>query len=87
MVEGVRDALLEREELIGDEIEALMADLGEREPIEVPVTGDGAGPRGSRPGATGSGRRQRPPVAAAAPDYPPSGVAPAGVASGSTVSR
>jgi cell division protease FtsH len=44
-VEGVRDALLEREELIGDEIEALMADLGEREPIEVPAvlpaTGNG----------------------------------------------
>jgi cell division protease FtsH len=37
VVEGVRDALLEREELIGDEIEALMADLGEREPIEVPA--------------------------------------------------
>ena len=37
VVEGVRDALLEREELIGDEIEVLMAELGEREPIEVPV--------------------------------------------------
>jgi cell division protease FtsH len=37
VVEGVRDALLEREELVGDEIEALMADLGEREPIEIPV--------------------------------------------------
>jgi cell division protease FtsH len=37
VVEGVRDALLEREELIGDEIEALMAELGEREPIEIPV--------------------------------------------------
>jgi hypothetical protein len=37
VVDGVRDALLERDELIGDEIEALMADLGEREPIEVPV--------------------------------------------------
>jgi cell division protease FtsH len=36
-IEGVRDALLEREELIGDEIEALMAELGEREPIEVPA--------------------------------------------------
>ncbi len=36
-VEGVRDALLQREELIGDEIEALMAELGEREPLEVPV--------------------------------------------------
>ena len=38
VVEGVRDALLEREELVGDEIEVLMAELGEREPIEVPVT-------------------------------------------------
>jgi cell division protease FtsH len=37
-VEGVRDALLEREELIGDEIETLMAELGEREPLEVPAT-------------------------------------------------
>ncbi len=37
VVEGVRDALLEREELVGDEIEVLMAELGEREPIEVPV--------------------------------------------------
>jgi cell division protease FtsH len=41
VVEGVRDALLEREELVGDEIEVLMAELGEREPIEVPVTGNG----------------------------------------------
>ncbi|HKZ75255.1 MAG TPA: AAA family ATPase [Actinomycetota bacterium] len=44
-VEGVRDALIEREELIGDEIEALMAELGEREPLEgLPVgvlTGNG----------------------------------------------
>ena len=37
VVEGVRDALLVREELIGDEIEALMADLGEREPLDVEV--------------------------------------------------
>jgi cell division protease FtsH len=37
VVDGVRDALLEREELVGDEIEALMAELGEREPIQVPV--------------------------------------------------
>lgn len=37
VVEGIRDALLEREELIGDEIEALMAELGEREPLELPV--------------------------------------------------
>ena len=34
-MDGVRDALLDREELIGDEIEALMAELGEREPIAV----------------------------------------------------
>jgi cell division protease FtsH len=37
VVAGVKDALLEREELIGDEIEALMAELGEREPLEVPL--------------------------------------------------
>jgi cell division protease FtsH len=37
VVEGVRDALLERDELVGDEIEVLMAQLGEREPMEVPV--------------------------------------------------
>ncbi len=37
-VEGVRDALLEREELIGDEIESLMAELGERGPLEVPAS-------------------------------------------------
>jgi cell division protease FtsH len=46
VVEGVRDALLEREELIGDEIEALMAELGEREPFDWPytiLTGDGHG--------------------------------------------
>jgi cell division protease FtsH len=44
VVEGVRDALLEREELVGDEIEVLMAELGEREPIELPtgvVVGNG----------------------------------------------
>jgi ATP-dependent Zn protease len=37
VVEGVRDALLDREELIGDEIEQVMAELGEREPLPVPV--------------------------------------------------
>ena len=55
-VEGVRDALIEREELIGDEIEALMAELGEREPIEIPVgvlTGNGQ--QGGQPVAIGSG--------------------------------
>ena len=76
VVEGVRDALLEREELVGDEIEVLMAELGEREPIEVPVATDGDGSR-SRPGATGGRRRQRPPTGAA-----PSGGSAAGVAAG-----
>jgi ATP-dependent Zn protease len=70
VVEGVRDALLEREELVGDEIEVLMAELGEREPIEVPVAGDGAGgfaPEGNgRPG-DGNGHRQAPPH----PETPP----------------
>jgi hypothetical protein len=41
VVEGIRDALLEREELIGDEIEEIMAELGEREPLGVPIGGDG----------------------------------------------
>jgi signal transduction histidine kinase len=55
VVEGVRDALLEREELIGDEIEALMAELGEREPLEpvgalAPITGgNGDGQVGAPP--------------------------------------
>jgi cell division protease FtsH len=53
VVEGIRDALLEREELIGDEIEALMAELGEREPLPVPATGNG-GPTGQLPGGNGS---------------------------------
>ena len=35
VVEGIRDALIEREELIGDEIEEIMAQLGEREPFEI----------------------------------------------------
>jgi hypothetical protein len=55
-VEGVRDALIERVELIGDEIEALMAELGEREPIEIPVgvlTGNGQ--QGGKPVGIGSG--------------------------------
>jgi cell division protease FtsH len=72
VVEGVRDALLEREELVGDEIEVLMAELGEREPIEVPVAGDGDGaggfaPEGNgRPG-DGNGHRPAPPH----PETPP----------------
>jgi hypothetical protein len=51
VVEGIRNALLTREELIGDEIEELMAELGEREPIPVPVVGDGQEPLG--PGGNG----------------------------------
>jgi cell division protease FtsH len=53
VVEGIRDALLDREELIGDEIEELMAHLGEREPLPVPVGGDGDGPV---PGGNGQPR-------------------------------
>jgi cell division protease FtsH len=41
VVEGIRDALLEREELIGDEIEVLMAELGEREPLFPVASGNG----------------------------------------------
>jgi cell division protease FtsH len=41
VVEGIRDALLEREELIGDEIEDIMARLGEREPLVPVSSGDG----------------------------------------------
>lgn len=71
VVEGVRDALLEREELVGDEIEVLMAELGEREPIEVPATTQGDGgafePGGNGPGGGGNGQRQVPPR----PEAPP----------------
>jgi cell division protease FtsH len=60
VVEGIRDALLVREELIGDEIEEVMAELGEREPIPVPVVGDGQetlGPGGNgQPGPDGDGQ-------------------------------
>ena len=71
VVDGVRDALLEREELVGDEIEVLMAELGEREPIEVPATTQGDGlavePGGNGQGGGGNGRGQVPPR----PDAPP----------------
>jgi cell division protease FtsH len=74
VVEGVRDVLLEREELIGDEIEILMAELGEREPLDlpvpVPVGGNGGvvvpgGPQGD--GQGGNGQRSPAP-----PPPPPS---------------
>jgi cell division protease FtsH len=66
VVEGIRDALLDREELIGDEIEELMAELGEREPLPVPVGGDGEAdlPGGNgqpQPGGDGQGRGPIPP--------------------------
>ncbi len=69
VVEGVRDALLEREELVGDEIELLMAELGEREPIEVPagvVAGNGGvkvpSPIGDGKGGNGQGSAPPPPA-------------------------
>jgi len=55
VVEGVRDALLEREELVGDEIEVLMAELGEREPIELPTGTTGNGQGAFAPGGNGHG--------------------------------
>jgi ATP-dependent Zn protease len=62
VVEGVRDALLEREELIGDEIEALMAELGEREPVEVGASLSGNGhegqPLGLAAGENGHGNAE-----------------------------
>jgi cell division protease FtsH len=64
VVEGLRDALLEREELIGDEIEQVMADLGEREPLPVPVSvgarqlaAGQAMPAGPLGGGDGKGQR------------------------------
>jgi cell division protease FtsH len=68
VVEGIRDALLDREELIGDEIEELMAHLGEREPFPVPVGGDGQGTlpegNGQPQGGDGQERPTPPPPAA-----------------------
>ncbi|HZD18380.1 MAG TPA: AAA family ATPase [Actinomycetota bacterium] len=61
VVEGVRDALLEREELVGDEIEMLMAELGEREPMDLPIplgiggNGDPAPGGNGQPGRTSGG--------------------------------
>jgi hypothetical protein len=78
VVNGVRDAFLEREELVGDEIEALMAELGERDPIEVPAlapAGSGearpVGAAAPAPGAHGNeggnGRGSTPPPAPSVP--------------------
>ena len=59
VVNGVRDALLEREELIGDEIEELMAELGEREPFDVGLADELSG-NGQRalPSGDGQGREE-----------------------------
>ncbi len=70
VVEGIRDALLEREELIGDEIEALMAELGEREPLELPVLMPSGNGQEALPGGDGQRRRERQGVPAA-PPLPP----------------
>jgi cell division protease FtsH len=75
-VDGVRDALLEREELVGDEIEVLMAELGEREPIELPagVLGNGRrafGPDGNGHGAPDGGAIPPAPSAEVDPQSPP----------------
>ena len=77
VVEGIRDALLEREELIGDEIEALMAELGEREPLEMPVLPaamSGNGQQGDGQGSgdgDGNGRRRVGEETEAPPPPPP----------------
>jgi cell division protease FtsH len=54
VVEGIRDALLDREELIGDEIQELMVELGEWEETGDGQTGNGevVGPRRPAPAAT-----------------------------------
>jgi cell division protease FtsH len=67
VVEGIRDALLEREELIGDEIDELMAQLGERERLPVPVGGDGQGELPQGNGQPQDGDGQSPP----GPPIPP----------------
>jgi len=67
VVDGVRDALLEREELVGDEIEVLMAELGEREPVGLPA-GVLPGGNGDRR-AEGDGERSG--EAARGPEPPP----------------
>jgi cell division protease FtsH len=60
VVEGIRDALLDREELIGDEIEELMAELGERAPLPAPVGGFGEPPPSGNGQPPGDGNGQGP---------------------------
>jgi cell division protease FtsH len=69
VVEGIKDALLEREELIGDEIEELMAQLGEREPFEMEPSGNGQAVSGNGRG-DGEGRPEETPAPAPPPFEP-----------------
>ena len=55
VLEGIKNALLEREELIGDEIEQLMAELGEREPLDIPVIPASLGGNGQQGDGQASG--------------------------------
>jgi cell division protease FtsH len=80
VVEGIRDALLDREELIGDEIEEVMAQLGEREPLPVRAGDVAAGQRPGDPqggnGPTGQGNGPSGPLPGGIP--PPPGPPPGG---------
>jgi ATP-dependent Zn protease len=74
VVEGIRDALLEREELIGDEIEEIMARLGEREPLPIPAGGEQALPGPQPPpayGPPGNGPQGNGPSGPPPPGIPP----------------
>jgi len=70
VLEGVKEALLEREELIGDEIEQLMAELGEREPFDVALPGQLSGNGQGSPGeGDGDGHRPAPEIEPAPPPF------------------
>jgi cell division protease FtsH len=72
VVEGVRDALLEREELIGDEIEELMAQLGEREPLPVRAPSQEGVTPGAPPAGNGPSEGNGPPGQGQVPGgFPP----------------
>jgi cell division protease FtsH len=81
VVEGIKDALLDREELIGDEIEEIMAELGEREPFPVPVGGpeeQSVGQQGNGPTGQGNGPAGLPPGIPPPPHRGNGGNGPAG---------
>jgi cell division protease FtsH len=78
VVEGIRDALLDREELIGDEIEEIMAGLGEREPLPVPAGSQQAlpgpqAPQGNGPQGNGPSGGPPPPGVPPPPHRQPGG--------------